>query len=67
MYSRCQKCGRKLTDLDSIKRGYGPECWETIIGKERNSCSNLPDDYEVPGQISLFDYENIIQEDKKNG
>ena len=22
MYSRCQKCGKKLTDPESIKRGY---------------------------------------------
>lgn len=27
MYSKCQKCGKKLTDPESIKRGYGPECW----------------------------------------
>ena len=26
MYSKCQKCGKKLTDPESIKRGYGPEC-----------------------------------------
>lgn len=25
MYSKCQKCGKKLTDPESIKRGYGPE------------------------------------------
>lgn len=22
MYSKCQKCGKKLTDPESIKRGY---------------------------------------------
>jgi len=32
MYSKCQKCGKKLTDPESIKRGYGPEC-----GKEYSS------------------------------
>lgn len=32
MYSRCQKCGKKLTDPESIKRGYGPECWGRIPG-----------------------------------
>lgn len=24
---RCAKCGRKLTTPESIKRGFGPECW----------------------------------------
>lgn len=24
MYSKCQKCGKKLTDPESIKRGYAP-------------------------------------------
>lgn len=31
MYSKCQKCGRKLTDPESIERGYGPECWGSIL------------------------------------
>lgn len=26
MYTRCQKCGKKLTDSESMRRGYGPEC-----------------------------------------
>lgn len=30
MYSKCQKCGKKLTDPESIKRGYGPECWNSL-------------------------------------
>ncbi|MDQ0299666.1 hypothetical protein J2S78_002086 [Salibacterium salarium] len=24
----CAKCGRKLKDLKSIERGYGPKCWK---------------------------------------
>jgi hypothetical protein len=23
---RCKRCGRLLTDPDSVERGYGPEC-----------------------------------------
>lgn len=26
MYTVCQKCGKKLTDPESMRRGYGPEC-----------------------------------------
>lgn len=27
---KCARCGRKLTDPDSIIRGIGPECWTKI-------------------------------------
>lgn len=26
----CKRCGRKLTDPESIRRGYGPKCWVKI-------------------------------------
>ncbi len=59
MYIKCQKCGKKLTDPESKIRGYGPECWGCITGKnsKANKYDGLPDDYEVPGQMSIFDYE----------
>ena len=25
-HTRCKVCGRKLTDPDSIRQGYGPTC-----------------------------------------
>lgn len=28
---RCGKCGRTLTDPESIQRGIGPECWKGIV------------------------------------
>lgn len=41
MYSRCQKCGKKLTDPESIKRGYGrnvgEESQEYIFPKQRKT------------------------------
>lgn len=48
MYSKCQKCGRKLTDPESIKRGYGPECWGRIPGIHISEA-------EEDEQMSIFD------------
>lgn len=52
MYSKCQKCGRKLTDPESIKRGYGPECWGRIPGIH---ISEAEEDDQIDGQMSIFD------------
>lgn len=30
MTSKCGKCGRALKDPRSIKRGYGPNCWQKV-------------------------------------
>lgn len=56
MYSRCQKCGKKLTDPESIKRGYGPECWGRIPGihiSETEEDEQI--DEQIDGQMSIFD------------
>ena len=34
-WSHCAECGRKLTDPDSIRRGYGPECYDKLMGGAR--------------------------------
>lgn len=66
MYIKCQKCGKRLKDPVSQRRGYGPECWDSITGTSENVSSSyrLPDDYEVPGQMSLSDY--VSEEKKQN-
>lgn len=28
----CLRCGRRLTVKKSLKRGYGPKCWEILRG-----------------------------------
>lgn len=50
MYSKCQKCGRKLTDPESIKRGYGPECWGRIPGIH---ISEAEEDEQIDGQMNF--------------
>lgn len=58
---RCKACGRRLTDPESKALGYGPECYESIFGKQektKRSADMSPAD-ERPvcdGQISMFDY-----------
>lgn len=55
MYSRCQMCGRKLTDPESMVRGYGPECWSDIVKSVSESLGM--GDYEViPGQMRIEDF-----------
>lgn len=55
MYIKCQKCGRRLTDPESKRRGYGPECWESITGQQPFAQTDLTN-YEVPGQMSIEDF-----------
>ena len=31
---RCKMCGKKLTDPDSISRGYGSECYEKLMAEK---------------------------------
>lgn len=30
-HGKCAKCGRKLTDIESIKRGFGKFCYESLF------------------------------------
>lgn len=65
MYSRCRKCGRKLTDPDSRARGFGPECWQTIARAKAVDAD--PDEHEpIKGQISIFDYMEGMDNEGEN-
>lgn len=59
MYTRCRRCGRKLLDPESRARGFGPECWQLIIGKEPEAGGK------VPGQMSIFDFVEEVEESGK--
>ena len=54
MYSKCQRCGRKLTDPESMIRGYGPECWADIVNIVREQLHPREDE-PIPGQMTIFD------------
>lgn len=54
MYSKCQKCGRKLTDPESIERGYGPECWGSIL--PHYSIEQEEPEESIPGQMTIEDF-----------
>ena len=61
MYGRCRKCGRKLTDPISRKRGFGPECWAEIASLAEAVTASAEDE-PLPGQINLFDYMENAEE-----
>lgn len=59
---RCMNCGKQLKDAKSIERGFGPVCWRKNNPKaeKRKTSSNEDapvEDFDIPGQISLFDFE----------
>ena len=54
MYSKCQKCGKKLTDPESIERGYGPECWGSIL--PHYSIEQEEPEESIPGQMTIEDF-----------
>lgn len=37
--AQCARCGRKLKDSQSMKRGYGPICW-----REEQEAQNAEND-----------------------
>ena len=51
MSAKCKNCGRKLTDPESVERGYGPQCWEEVKGE-----SAPMGDMQIPGQMDIFDF-----------
>lgn len=55
MFTKCQKCGKKLTDPESMARGYGPECWSQITGEPPDSNAKVGDEDEISGQMNIFD------------
>lgn len=81
MFIKCQKCGKPLSDPDSMRRGYGPECWQTITGeppqKERVILSRAggnvgecdsPEVMVIPGQMTFADFPELIPEmEVRNG
>lgn len=62
----CQKCGRKLRDVKSIERGYGPICWGRVSGVSRKNKGNQeadPEECQIPGQMSFANYPGVLPEE----
>lgn len=45
----------KLTDPESIKRGYGPECWNSLTAHYYRNPVDW-ENYRVPGQMNIEDF-----------
>lgn len=65
MYSKCQKCGRKLTDPESIERGYGPECWGSIL--PHYSIEQEGPEESIPGQMTIEDFLGGLKKWRRKG
>ena len=66
---KCGKCGRELKNPRSRQLGYGPACYRAMSGegnkkqvqyKERGHPSDDFSNYEIPGQMSIDDYLQMI-------
>lgn len=64
---KCSVCGRKLRNPKSQEVGYGPVCYRRLFGtslrtddKDRQSLVDVMVNYEVPGQISMDDYLQML-------
>lgn len=62
MYNKCQKCGKKLTDPESMRRGYGPECWSEITGIPISEVKPAADQEQIKGQMSIADFPEYMPE-----
>ena len=67
MYTVCQKCGKKLTDPESMQRGYGPECWSQISCISSADSAGSVNEAELPGQMTIFDFPDAIPDGGMNG
>lgn len=67
MYGKCQKCGKKLTDPESMNRGYGPECWSQLTGIpiRVGTKEGALEECNLPGQMTFEDFPEWVPEGKR--
>ena len=64
---KCSVCGRKLKSPKSQKVGCGPVCYKRIFGSKLQfgnkggPSSDAEVNYNIPGQISIDDYLQMLQ------
>jgi hypothetical protein len=62
---KCRICGRKITDEQSVRVGIGPICYKAIYGEIENDAPEEEVRYiPIPGQMSLFDFEESTDREK---
>lgn len=64
---KCSICGRKLRNPKSRELGYGPVCYKRKFGitphirpRDGDSPVSAAPDYELPGQMSMEDYLQMV-------
>ena len=59
-------CGKKLTDPESIQRGFGPTCWAEMHPKRKiRTVDDEPEIIHIPGQMELEDW--LREQDDESG
>ena len=64
---KCSICGRKFSNPQSKELGYGPVCYKRKFGtvshtskKSEPASVDVEPDYNLPGQMSIDDYLQMI-------
>lgn len=63
--ANARNAGKKLTDPESIKRGYGPECWNSLTAHYYRSPVDW-ENYRVPGQMTIEDFLGGLKDGEKD-
>lgn len=53
--SSCLRCGRKLKNKESQKRGYGSSCYKKIKEETKNDYKTKEEIEEIEGQVNFVD------------
>lgn len=51
---------------NSMRRGYGPECWSQISGISTADSGGPVNEAELPGQMTIFDFPDAIPDGGQN-
>lgn len=54
---RCRMCGKRITNPESLKRGFGPVCWAELHPQQvTKAADDEPEIIQIPGQIDIEDW-----------
>ena len=57
---------KEVNGSESMRRGYGPECWSQISGISTADSGGPVNEAELPGQMTIFDFPDAIPDGGQN-